>query len=154
MRRIGQFFKKYSGHIIFGLIPVLVVVVPIAGFFLFMGLGACITEERNIVYDLAGYDFEISETNCDTIAKDDAVSVFVSHSGRDEKVLILKYDPGRNLSPTFAAVGPHRIRIALGVIKPEIFLRVRQWEDLLIDYDIDADQSSDSVGSNRAADRN
>jgi len=53
----------------------------------------CIVEQRKIVKNLHRIDFEITETNCDLLAKDDMMRVLVSRAGDQHKISILEFDP-------------------------------------------------------------
>jgi len=114
-------------------------IVAIGGPFVVLGLlmapGACITESRGKIVNVAGYDFEISETSCDLIAKDDAVSVLISKTGHQSQTAIFKYDPGRYLPPEIRATGAHSVQISIPSISSEFF-RKDKWEDLSIEYDL------------------
>jgi hypothetical protein len=64
---------------------------------------ACITETQAKFENVAGWDFEAEDTNCDTLAKDEEVRVFAisdqSKNSRLERLfarrrLIFAYDPG------------------------------------------------------------
>src|SRR5437870_5556751 len=81
LRVFGALAILLSPSIVFG-----------GAFLLYLG-GACMTEVLNRISDLGGLDFEISETDCDTFAKDASISVLVSQSGRTKKSLLFKYDP-------------------------------------------------------------
>jgi hypothetical protein len=51
---------------------------------------ACATTVHQRIAGLSGFDFEISETDCDVLAKDATTSVFVSKAGQAKKTLLFK----------------------------------------------------------------
>jgi hypothetical protein len=99
---------------------------------------ACLTQTLQKIPNLSGYDFEISETSCDLIAKDDAVSILVSKSGRKQQTLLFKYDPwgvATDFPPAITFVDPHTIKISIARVS-SLFSRRDQWDGLNIVYDI------------------
>jgi hypothetical protein len=118
------------------------VVVPLAPVSLFLawfGFGACITSEPEKVFGVSGYDFDISETDCDTLAKDAAISVFAAKSGHAKKTLVFKYDPGDSSQdgtwPVIASVDGRTVRISVDRVS-SLFLRREELDGLAIDYRI------------------
>lgn len=95
----------------------------------------CQTWNRGSLSGLAGYDFEINETACDVIAKDDAITILASEVGRKEKTAIFKYDPGGDELPEVVAVDAHTVRISVRSIS-SIFFRSDVVGSLSILYDI------------------
>ena len=58
--------------------------------------------------------YEISETNCDEIAKEDWISVYVSRTGRPHKALSFQYDPPDvDPFPVIVPIGPHSVQISV-----------------------------------------
>ena len=91
-------------------------------------------------------DFEVIETNSDTIAKQLWVSVYAYDSGSQSnwfsrrihpKTLIFQYDPWNSdeETPTIEAVKPGRVQISIGRVSHILYQR-RDWNNLLIDYKI------------------
>jgi hypothetical protein len=97
--------------------------------------GARITEDRGKVSDISGFDFEFSETACDVIAKDDAITVFISRPGAANKAAVFKYDPGSDELPVVTSVDRHTVLISLRSVS-SIFFRKHSWADLAITYNI------------------
>jgi len=95
----------------------------------------CITESRGKMLNISGHNFEISETNCDFIAKEDHINVLASKPGQTKQTPIFVYSPGRDPMPVIRSTGPHSIRISIADISSEI-LRMNNWEGLSIEYDI------------------
>src|SRR5207244_1513064 len=56
--------------------------------------GHCTTEVRDAVSAIAGLDFEASNTDCDLLDKDNAITIVVSRTGEAKKTAIFKYEPG------------------------------------------------------------
>jgi hypothetical protein len=97
---------------------------------------SCITEVRERVADVSGFDFEISETDCDTLAKDASISVFASRIGGVEKTLLLKYDPaGVNELPTITSIDQHSVSISIEKISDLIF-HLDRLQELSVVYKI------------------
>ena len=96
----------------------------------------CQTWDRGSIVDLAGYNFDISETACDVVAKDDAITIFASEVGKKQKTAIFKYDPGDDELPKVLAVDAKTVRISLHSVS-SIFFRKEVIEGLSIVYDID-----------------
>jgi hypothetical protein len=109
--------------------------------------GACITEEMRTIPNLSGMKFEVTYTNCDTIAKDEAVRVYVSRAAvpgesllarwSNRKTLLFRYDPERYDSPLPSIVVPSNDRILISI--PEVSsvsLKNRKWRNVSIDYNI------------------
>ena len=97
----------------------------------------CITEIHGKVSSLAGFDFEISETNCDTLANDAAISVFASKPGQPHKTLLFKYDPGGgDPDPVITSIGQHTVQISVPRIS-SVFFRRDGFKGLSVVYKID-----------------
>ena len=96
----------------------------------------CPTEVHQKIIGLSGFDFEISETDCDVLAKDAMTSVFVSKAGRTKKTLLFKYvPPGFDAIPTIASLDEHTVQISIRRV-PTIFCRKEKWQTLTVKYDI------------------
>jgi hypothetical protein len=96
----------------------------------------CITETREKIFGLAGFDFEISETNCSTLGEDASMSVFASKAGQPDKVLLFKYGPaGIAPMPVITAIDQQTIQITVPRISDLIFRR-ENWEGLSVNYSI------------------
>jgi hypothetical protein len=119
-----------SGGILYALQPLLGLAIALVypGYF-------CDTRSLGSFSDVAGYDFEISETACDVLAKDDAITIFATKAGKKGKTAIFKYDPGAEEFPEIVAVGAHTAHISLKSIS-SIFFRKDNIGDLSISYDI------------------
>lgn len=104
---------------------------------------ACITETQKKIIDLSGFDFEMIEVNCDTLAKDSAVNVFIAKTGDSKKTLIFKYDPMLEYSSGQAAAllpairfdSPTVVTIAIPIVGA-IYSQQFEWETLSIRYEI------------------
>lgn len=101
-----------------------------------IGGPVCLTEVRGRLSGLSGLDFEISETGCSAIAKDDAVSVLVSKAGERKKTLLFKYDPVYvDPYPTITSIDEHTVEISISRVS-FIFCRRDRWDALTVKYDI------------------
>src|SRR5580698_5661965 len=60
---------------------------------------ACVSASLAQIHDPAGVTFAITRTDCDTLAKDSAISVTASRAGEKGTALLLKYDPWENEVP-------------------------------------------------------
>lgn len=97
----------------------------------------CITEVHGKVSNLAGFDFEVSETDCDVLAKDAAISVFASKPGQPHKTLLFKYDPGGvEPDPVITWIGQHTVQISVPWIS-SVFFRRDGFKGLSVVYKID-----------------
>ena len=94
----------------------------------------CITEVRGQIAGVSGYDFEISETDCDVLAKDAATSVFISRAGQTKKTLLFKYvPPGYDAIPSITAADEHTVQISIWRV-PQILCRKDRWPTLAFRY--------------------
>ena len=97
----------------------------------------CTTEVRGRTFAVSGFDFEISETYCDTIAKTAAISVFASRPGKEKKVLLFKFVPAyKDLLPVITQLDPHSVRISIAEIS-SLFLSRTKLKGLNVNYKID-----------------
>ncbi|HWE85275.1 MAG TPA: hypothetical protein VG267_10050 [Terracidiphilus sp.] len=85
---------------------------------------SCITETEASLSNVAGWDFEVEDTNCDTLAKDEAVRVFAIRSDANlssltrllaRRRLVFQYDPWNQdeLVPSITATGKNNILISI-----------------------------------------
>jgi hypothetical protein len=105
------------------------------------------TEAEAKIANLSGADFEITYTNCDTLAKSEFVSVYVSRAKvsdepfysrwREKKTLLFRYDPwtADGPFPVISPSGPKRISISVPKVS-HIFLKGRSWNGISVDYQI------------------
>ena len=116
----------------------------------FTGLGdrdACISEQLETIPNLAGAKVEVVYTNCDTIAKQEDVSVYFSPVTVKEKswfakwtnhrTLIFRYDPGRpdNPLPSITRSSQSTILISIPDVS-SISYQNRKWENMSVNYEI------------------
>jgi hypothetical protein len=107
----------------------------------------CQTEERLTIDDPAGFTFEVEYKSCDTLAKDEVISVYatkVASKGvglfsrwRDQRTLLFRYDPGRWDNPLPSITRPSRSAILISV--PEVSsigYQNREWEKMSVNYAI------------------
>jgi hypothetical protein len=124
-----------------GALAIGVAAVAVVGFLLLFAVGlwspyACMTTVHQRIAGLSGFDFEVSETDCDGLAKDATTSVFVSKAGQAKKTLLFKYvPPGFDAVPTITSLDEHTVRISIRRV-PTIFCRSEKWQTLTVKYDI------------------
>ena len=90
---------------------------------------------RARIDNLAGYDFLVSETNCDAIAKNDLVSVFVAKAGDGTRDLIFECDPAVDAPLPAFAVEDAGFVVAMPFVG-EILHQERTWRGAPIRYRI------------------
>jgi hypothetical protein len=122
-----------------GALAIGVAAVAVVMFLLLFAVGlwspyACITTVRQRIAGLSGFDFEISETDCDFLAKEAATSVFISKAGQTKKTLLFKYvPPGYDAIPSITPVDEHTVQISIRRV-PQILCRKDRWQTLAIRY--------------------
>lgn len=136
MRHTTALFKKIA-------LSLVCVILPLAGAYLVLArLGliwtpyTCITETRQKILNLSGYDFAITETDCSTIVEDASVSVYVSVTGERGRALLFKYGPASDtILPSITVSDRGHISISIPVIA-DVYLQRHRWCKASIDYDI------------------
>ena len=93
--------------------------------------GICATEVTGRASNVAGFDFEFEEIDCDVIAKDSAMTVYVSRHGAKQRFALVKYAGN---PPTVTSTGPSNVRVSLGEIWG-LYFRHNEWDGLHVDYD-------------------
>jgi hypothetical protein len=106
----------------------------------------CLSEKWEDIRNLSGLRFEVEYTNCDTLAKEEAVSVYVTEAQEgagapgslDRGTLVFRYDPSgiHNPPPKIQATGNHRILISVPEVS-SVTVQRRKWRDVAIDYNIE-----------------
>lgn len=74
---------------------------------------ACLSTPLAQFHDPAGITFIVTRTDCDTLAKDSAVSVSAIRDGADGLGLLLKYDPWGDEVPQVRVAGDGTILVHL-----------------------------------------
>jgi hypothetical protein len=127
MSELRPFARAFIGWIAVFTVPIGAIGFLMYLFLVLIGLdplSACITETRGKISGVAGFDFEINETNCDFIGKEDWISIFVSRPGRPQKTLLFQYDPSDVYPfPVITPIGEHRVQISVPWIAEELFRR-------------------------------
>ena len=108
---------------------------------------ACISEQLKTIPNLSGAKIEIVYTNCDTLAKQEDVSVYFSPAAVKEKswfarwshrrTLIFRYDPDRSDAPLPSITNPSQSTILISI--PEVSsvsYQNRKWKSMSINYEI------------------
>lgn len=139
--------KKTFKHII-------IVVVALGGMYIVVsavrfGLSraSCRSEEKLKIEDLSGVSFDVVYSNCDTLAKDEAITVYARKIDRREsgifsrlmnrRVPLFSYDPGRYDNPLPSITRPSESTIHISVAEvSEIFEQKQQWENMSVNYEV------------------
>jgi hypothetical protein len=139
---------KRAGKFVIGVIAALggIYAILFSTGFVFSRL-ACQTEEKLKIDDPSGLRFELEYTNCDLLAKDEAISVYAEKilptgpwffsSWRNQRTLIFRYDPEREDSPLPSITRPSQSTILISI--PEvssILYQNRAWANMSVNYDI------------------
>jgi hypothetical protein len=95
--------------------------------------GICLKESMGAMLNVSGFDFEFEETNCDVIAKEALMTIFVSRHGEHQRFALAKYEGG---IPIVTSIGPAQVRIRLGQVSGWDYRR-DTWNDLQIVYDFE-----------------
>jgi hypothetical protein len=74
---------------------------------------ACLSTPLAEIHDPAGVTFKVIRTDCDTLAKDSAVSVIATRDGSTKSALLLKYDPWGDQVPQVHIAAPGTVFIHL-----------------------------------------
>jgi hypothetical protein len=104
--------------------------------YLMFFVDACINTTVSSI-SVAGLRFHVEDTDCDTLAKEEWVSVYgLADRGRS-RTLLFKYDPGSYpLPPTTIQVpDPQTIVIAVPSVSDVVF-QIDSWNNHSIRYDI------------------
>jgi hypothetical protein len=125
------------------------VALPLAlgiGFVLWSTGPACLDEQLK-VQELAGLRFEVVYTNCDTLAKEEAVRVYVEKIAsksvwpfgrKNERALLFWYDPGGKASietPSITIPSPSSILISVQEVSSIVYQN-SGWSDRSVNYEI------------------
>ena len=110
----------------------------------------CITVTRGRIFGISGFDFEINETDCDTLAKTATISVFASRPGQTRKVLLFKFFPAYiDPLPVITAIDQDTVQISISEISSP-FLRKDKLKDLSVIYKIDViDYPDNDAGTSK-----
>lgn len=124
---VGAFGARYAFSLLFngGTIP-----------------NACLSQQWEDIPNVAGLRFQVEYMNCDTLAKDEAVSVYVLETqqgagDKNRRTLVFRYDPGgiQNQVPKITASGNHKVLISVPEVS-SITAQRRNWGEVDIDYNI------------------
>ena len=108
---------------------------------------ACSTETALQVKGLSGADFEVTDTTCDTFAKEEFVNVYVSSTRANEaawitrllkrRTLLFRYVPQSpdDPLPSITSSGPKKVLISIATVS-SIISQSNRWGDISVDYQI------------------
>ena len=108
---------------------------------------SCTTEVRLKIENLSGVSFEVADTSCDTIAKDENIRIYarkvdpkeagIFSRWRNQKSLLFRYDPGNFNNPLPSITRPSSSTILISVPEvSEIIDQKHEWAGMSIDYSI------------------
>jgi hypothetical protein len=107
---------------------------------------ACLSEQRITIPDLSGtkVKVEVVYTNCDTLAKDESISVYLRAKREswvakwwNHRALVFRYDSGRSDNPLPSITRPSDSTILISI--PEVSSvthQSRNWENISIAYNL------------------
>ena len=106
----------------------------------------CLAEDLKQVPNLSGMRVDVVYENCDTLAKTEDVTVYLSRASApgesafakwsNRRDIVFGYDPGYPaVAPEILADGGNRILISIPVLS-SILVQERNWRNVSIDYDI------------------
>ncbi len=95
----------------------------------------CSTETLPTITDLSGFDFLVTDRNCDTIGNSDVTSVFISKTGDDRHDLMFEYDGGAANHPDFDVDDKGVIQVAVRYLY-EVRERKDNWNGAAIEYNL------------------
>lgn len=118
---------------------VLVSTILVFGIFLtrtlIAGPPACLPLYQKKIIDPVGLTFDVTETDCDVIAKEFYAEIYVSRTGDDAKTLIFKYDPEQSSHPTVRVFNRSTIMISISSVSSVIY-QANEWQNMIIRYRI------------------
>ncbi len=107
----------------------------------------CQAEKKLEIDDPAGYRFEVEYKSCDTLAKEEYVSVYATRVSsksaglfskwKDQRMLLFRYDPGREDNPLPSVTWPSQSEILISI--PEVSsieYQNYEWEQMSVKYSI------------------
>src|ERR1700730_3943682 len=127
-----------------------VILVPDARVAVFRAVfpGVCLSEDQITIANLSGMKFKVIYTNCDALAKEEEVSVYVSRADvqgesvlarwLNRKTLLFSYDPAGRYNmplPSIKALGNDKILISIPEVS-SVLVQSRNWQNVTIDYNI------------------
>jgi hypothetical protein len=108
--------------------------------------GVCVSENEATIQDVNGMEFNVVYENCDTLAKEEDVYVYVSKASSGgwffsrwlhRRTLLVSYDPGGRYEvplPTIQLAGDKKILISIPAVGETPYIRARRWHDVDIEY--------------------
>jgi hypothetical protein len=141
MRSSRAFLANSGRTVVDGLIALGIglafTVLPLVIVIWFLDSSSCTTQTRRTFYNMSGFNFVVSETDCDSMGRQTWISVLVARGGRAPKNLLLQYVPVEYdvPYPVVRQKGANAFRISVPAISTLMYRRDR-WETLSIDYDI------------------
>jgi hypothetical protein len=137
VKKSAKRLYNWSGPAALLLLPLLIFIATVMWILrVLFGMGACISTQVSSI-SVAGLRFQVEDLNCDTIAKDESVSVYGFADRGRGRTLLFKYDPGSYpLPPTTIQVpDPQTIVIAVPSVS-SVFFQLDSWNNHSIRYNI------------------
>lgn len=142
MKFVGGTFRKVMLCVVCGLVLLVIVIRNHAIIQIKPNTLACFSETKTTLKDMSGGDFEIVYTTCDSLAKDESISVYVSSRSWISRLfyketLLFRYDPAMSNDPlpSITASSQNRILISIPQVS-SIDVQRRNWGIVSIDYQI------------------
>jgi hypothetical protein len=111
--------------------------------------GVCVSENEATIRNIDGMEFNVVYENCDTLAKEEDVYVYVSKASSGEwfftrwlnrRTLLVSYDPNGRYEvplPTIQLADEKKILISIPAVGGDApYIQTRRWHDVDIEYDI------------------
>jgi hypothetical protein len=108
--------------------------------------GVCVSENEATIPNVDGMEFNVVYENCDTLAKEEDVYVYVSRAASGEwyfprwlhrRTLLVSYDPGGRYEvplPPIQVVGDKNILISIPAVGEAPYILARRWHAVDIEY--------------------
>ncbi len=121
----------------FALLPLLIVAaIGLGIFWLLFGMNACISTTRSRL-SVAGLEFKVEETDCDTLAKDASISVYGLDDPGRGRTLLFKYGPESYDLPLPSIEVRDQQTIVIAVPRvSDVDFQLDTWNNHSIRYDI------------------
>jgi hypothetical protein len=93
----------------------------------------CIADDSVKSENVGGFDFEFEDTNCDVIAKQQIMLVYVSRHGQRQRHVLAAYVAVDQI-PTATREASGTVRLSLGKVEL-VYVKENRWRDLRVTYD-------------------
>src|SRR5258708_33998269 len=108
---------------------------------------SCNSQTETELPNISGHDFEITYANCDVLAKEEFVSVYISSTKANRKwwipgwlnrkALLFRYDPAMWKAPLPSIRASGQDRIVISIPRgSSLIVENRKWRNVSVDYEI------------------